>query len=84
MKQMRRDYNEKIISFCTCYLFCFLLLAYAQDESSLKPYLNSEGSFKTRKADRIKADADRQMSVVKNLNSKMQSLQKETPIAPEK
>ena len=59
----------------------FLLLSavtHAQDESSLKPYLNSRDLSKLSKADKIEADADRQMSVVRNLNSKMQSLQKET------
>jgi hypothetical protein len=61
-------------------LIFFLLstIAYAQDESSLKPYLNSRDLSKLAKANRIMADADRQMSVVRNLNSKMQSLQKET------
>ncbi len=59
----------------------FLLLSavtHAQDESSLKPYLNSKDLSKLSKADKISADADRQMSVVKNLNSKIQSLQKES------
>jgi hypothetical protein len=59
----------------------FLLLSavtHAQDESSLKPYLNSKDLSKLSKADKISADADRQMSVVKNLNNKIQSLQKES------
>ncbi len=59
----------------------FLLLSaigHAQDESSLRPYLNSDDLSKLSKADRITAEADKQMLVVKNLNNKIQSLQKGT------
>jgi hypothetical protein len=65
----------------------FLLLSAitnAQDETSLRPYLNSGDLSKLSKADRIMAEADRQMSVVKNLNSKIQSLQKETSLSARK
>ncbi len=67
-----------------CSLFCSQQQAYAQDESSIRPYLNSGDLSKLSKADRIKADADRQMEEVKNLNIKIQSLQKDTSLSARK
>jgi hypothetical protein len=65
--------------------FAFLLAlvsapGYAQDESSIKPYLNSGDLAKLSKADMIKADADRQMEEVRSLNVKTQSLKKDTSL----
>jgi hypothetical protein len=57
---------------------------YAQDESSIKPFLNSGDLAKLSKADRIKADADRQMEEVRSLNIKIQSLQKDTSLSARK
>jgi hypothetical protein len=57
---------------------------YAQDESSIKPYLNSGDLAKLSKADRIKVDADRQMEEVRSLNIKIQSMQKDTSLSARK
>jgi hypothetical protein len=67
-------------------LFFILIpaIGYAQDESSLKPYLNSADLEKIGKADKIRANADRQMEEVRNLNLRMQSLQKDTSQDPRK
>jgi hypothetical protein len=53
---------------------------YAQDESSIKPYLNSGDLAKLGKADKIKADADRQMEEVRSMNVRIQSLQKDSTL----
>ena len=68
---------KKLIQFALLFIL-ISAIGYAQDESSIKPYLNSGDLGKLGKADKIKADADRQMEEVRNLNIRMQSLQKDT------
>jgi hypothetical protein len=74
---------KKLLQFA---LFIILVPAsgYAQDESSIKPYLSSGDLSKLSKADRIKADADRQMEEVRSLNVKIQSLQKDSSLSARK
>jgi hypothetical protein len=74
---------KKLLHFALLFILVSAI-GYAQDESSIKPYLNSGDLAKLSKADRIKADADRQMEEVRSLNIKMQSLQKDTSISTRK
>ncbi len=70
---------KKLLQFALLFIL-ISAIGYAQDESSIKPYLNSGDLEKLGKADKIKADADRQMEEVRNLNLKMQSMQKDTSL----
>ena len=74
---------KKLLQFALLFILVSAI-GYAQDESSIKPYLNSGDLAKLSKADRIKADADRQMEEVRSLNIKMQSLQKDTSLSARK
>jgi hypothetical protein len=77
VKQIGGNTMKKLFYFVLLFIF-LSAIANGQDESSLKPYLNSDDLSKLSKADQIAAEADRQMSVVKNLNNKIQSMQKES------
>lgn len=68
----------------TLLLVLFSAIGYAQDESSIKPYLNSGDISKLAKADKIKAEAESKMAEVKSLNIRMQSLQKDTSLSSKK
>ena len=70
---------KKLLQFALLFIL-ISAIGYAQDESSIKPYLNSGDLEKLGKADKIRADADRQMEEVRSLNMKMQSMQKDTSL----
>ncbi len=74
---------KKLLHFALLFIL-FSAVGYAQDESSIKPYLNSGDLAKLSKADRIRADADRQMEEVRSLNFKILSLQKDTSMSARK
>ncbi len=74
---------KKLLHFALIFVL-FSAIGYAQDESSIKPYLNSGDLAKLSKADKIKSDADRQMEEVRSMNIKMLSLQKDTSISARK
>ncbi len=74
---------KKLLHFALIFVL-FSAIGYAQDESSIKPYLNSGDLAKLSKADKIRADADRQMEEVRSMNNKMLSLQKDTSISARK
>ena len=74
---------KKLLQFALLFILVSAI-GYAQDESSIKPYLNSGDLSKLSKADRIKADAERQMEEVKSLNTKIQALQKDSSLSARK
>ncbi len=74
---------KKLLQF-TLLFFLLSAAGNAQDESAIRSYMSPGDLSKLGKADKIKADADRQMAVVKNLNEKMRSLQKDTSLSERK
>ena len=74
---------KKLLQFALLFILVSAI-GYAQDESSIKPYLNSGDLSKLSKADRIKAGAERQMEEVKSLNTKIQALQKDSSLSSRK
>lgn len=71
---------KKILQFALL-LILGSVSGYAQDESSIKPFLSSRDVAKLAKADRIRSEADRQMEEVKSMNIKIRSLQKDTSLS---
>jgi hypothetical protein len=70
----------KFVQFTLLFIL-FSITGYSQDEASLKSYLDSDDIGKLGKADKIKADGDRQLSEVKNLNIKIQAVKKDTSLS---